>query len=85
MLFTGLARLYDLVSPLLKFVYQQVMAQVYEPTEKTLKMTSSASKDVSQIIKFNGANFPSCKFEIWMFLEKHKLNAVANGTETKPR
>ncbi len=47
-------------------------------------MTSSTSKDVSHIVKFNGTNFPSWKFGIWMFLEKHKLVAVVNGTETKP-
>ena len=47
-------------------------------------MTTTTSKDVSHIIKFDGKNFSSWKFGIWMFLEKHKLIPVVEGTETKP-
>ena len=47
-------------------------------------MATSTSKDVSHIVKFDGTNFSSWKFGIWMFLEKHKLIQVVEGTETKP-
>ena len=47
-------------------------------------MAGTTYKDVSHIVKFDGSNFPSWKFGIWMFLEKHKLSPVVNGTEAKP-
>lgn len=45
---------------------------------------ASTSKDVGHISKFDGTNFPSWKYGIWMFLEKNRLIPVVDGSETQP-
>lgn len=48
-------------------------------------MANSTAKDVGHIAKFDGTNFPSWKYGIWMFLEKNRLIPVVDGRETEPK
>lgn len=41
-------------------------------------------KHASHIVKFDGSNFPSWKFGIKMFLEKHRFIPIVDGSEPKP-
>ena len=47
-------------------------------------MTANTSKDVGHIAKFDGTNFPSWKYGIWMFLEKNRLTSIVDGSELIP-
>jgi hypothetical protein len=47
-------------------------------------MAANTSKDVGHIAKFDGTNFPSWKYGIWMFLEKNRLTSIVDGSVTKP-
>lgn len=46
---------------------------------------NSTAKNVSHIAKFDGTSFPSWKYGILMFLEKHRLIPVVDGRETEPK
>ena len=48
------------------------------------KMAVNTSKDVGHIAKFDGTNFPSWKYGIWMFLEKNRLTSIVDGSVAKP-
>ncbi|KZR96047.1 Uncharacterized protein APZ42_009842, partial [Daphnia magna] len=56
----------------------------YRQTNKKI-MANSTAKDVGHIEKFDGRNFPSWKYGIWMFLEKNQLIPVVDGRETEPK
>ena len=47
------------------------------------KMVSFNSKDVFNLPKFDGSNFPIWKFHIFMVLKHHKLMGLINGNEPK--
>ncbi|EFX71976.1 hypothetical protein DAPPUDRAFT_111193 [Daphnia pulex] len=47
-------------------------------------MAVNTSKDVGHIAKFDGTNFPSWKYGIWMLLEKNRLTSIVDGSVTKP-
>ena len=47
-------------------------------------MAANTSKDVGHIAKFDGTNFPSWKYGIWMFLEKNRLTSIVDGSVIKP-
>ena len=47
-------------------------------------MANNTAKDVGNISKFNGSNFPSWKYGVWMLLEKNRLVSVVDGSETQP-
>lgn len=49
-----------------------------------IEMASPTTKEISHIAKFDGTNFPSWKYGMWMFLEKNKLTNVMEGTEKRP-
>ncbi|KZS04595.1 Uncharacterized protein APZ42_032417 [Daphnia magna] len=43
-----------------------------------------SSKDVSNVLKFDGNNFPFWKFQIFLAFEQHNLLKIFIGDETKP-
>ena len=45
---------------------------------------SSIFRDTSHIEKFNGANFPQWKYDIFLLLEQHSLLDIVEGSETMP-
>ncbi|EFX64351.1 hypothetical protein DAPPUDRAFT_334291, partial [Daphnia pulex] len=47
-------------------------------------MANNTAKDVGHISKFDGSNFPSWKYGVWMLLEKNRLISVVDGSETQP-
>ncbi|KZR99563.1 Uncharacterized protein APZ42_004517 [Daphnia magna] len=47
-------------------------------------MANNTAKDVGHISKFDGSNFPSWKYGVWMLLEKNRLISVVDGSETLP-
>ena len=49
------------------------------------EMAANPSRDIPHItIKFDGTNFPSWRYGIWLILEKAKLTTIVNGTEPMP-
>lgn len=46
---------------------------------------ANVTKDTDHIEKFNGTNFPSWKYGIWMYLEKKGYTQLVEGIETEPR
>jgi hypothetical protein len=47
-------------------------------------MANNTAKDVGHISKFDGSNFPSWKYGVWMLLEKNKLISIVDGSERQP-
>ncbi|KAK4009173.1 hypothetical protein OUZ56_018257 [Daphnia magna] len=45
---------------------------------------ANVTKDTDHIDQFNGTNFPSWKYGIWMYLEKKGYTRVVEGIETEP-
>ena len=42
------------------------------------------SKDVSHIPKFNGKNYPSWKYGVWLLFRQHGLTEIVENNATKP-
>ncbi|EFX75970.1 hypothetical protein DAPPUDRAFT_107360 [Daphnia pulex] len=47
-------------------------------------MANSTATDVGHIAKFDGSNFPSWKYGVWMLLEKNRLISIVDGSERLP-
>lgn len=47
-------------------------------------MANISTKDISHIVKFDGTNFPSWKYGVWLLLEKYQLIPIVEGKEKKP-
>ena len=47
-------------------------------------MANNTAKDVGHIAKFDGSNFPSWKYGVWIFLEKNRLIPIVDGSERLP-
>lgn len=43
-----------------------------------------SSKDVNNIVKFDGSNFPFWKFQIFLIFEQHNLLEIVQGQGLKP-
>jgi len=53
------------------------------PDTTSWRQDMATSRDTSHIPKFDGTNFPSWKFGIWMLLERHRLTEVVLGDTKK--
>ncbi|XP_045023103.1 uncharacterized protein LOC123467128 [Daphnia magna] len=42
------------------------------------------SKDVSHIPKFNGKNYPSWKYGVWLLFRQHELTDIVENKVSKP-
>jgi hypothetical protein len=42
------------------------------------------SKDVSHIPKFNGKNYPSWKYGVWLLFRQHGLTEIVENNATRP-
>jgi len=47
-------------------------------------MANNTAKDVGHIAKFDGSNFSTWKYGVWMLLEKNKLISIVDWSERLP-
>jgi hypothetical protein len=75
-------------------VYLVYFSIGYGPSPQNLQINKMAnanqregeniSKDVSHIPKFNGKNYPSWKYGVWLLSRQHGLTEIVENNATKP-